>query len=161
MVQVSRFVSQLSQLGYVLRVPGTALRSAIGLHQGCGAAPNATGLDLERTPAGLLARGFKPGAKHMNVRAQRIPVKDRSRAIAFYSSLLGIDLTTDTSVLVFEQTGCESESPLLVDVAHRLEEVLALVWSNGGRIIEAELGSQPCALVMDCEGNRVELHGQR
>ena len=95
----------------------------------------------------------------MNLKTRRIPVKDRNRAVAFYSALLGIDLAEDTSAVCFDEIDGTSEAPLCVDVAQPLDDVLAMVWSNGGRILEPQIGSQPVALVMDCEGNRLELHG--
>ena len=71
----------------------------------------------------------------MNLKTRRIPVKDRDRAIAFYSALLGIDLLEDTSAVCFDEIDGTSEAPLCVDVAQPLDDVLAMVWSNGGRIV--------------------------
>jgi predicted enzyme related to lactoylglutathione lyase len=93
----------------------------------------------------------------MFTRSRRVPVKNRDRAIAFYSALLGVDLERQTHALTFEERGDSVSTLLYFNVAHRLEDALALVWSNGGRILQPE-PTDCCALVMDCEGNHIALY---
>jgi predicted enzyme related to lactoylglutathione lyase len=97
----------------------------------------------------------------MSIRSRRIPVKNRDRAVAFYSTLLGIDLERQAHVLTFEEARDNVPTLLHFKVAQRLDDALAFVWSNGGRVIElpSEVGEREGrALVMDCEGNRVALY---
>jgi predicted enzyme related to lactoylglutathione lyase len=89
-----------------------------------------------------------------------IPVRDRNRAIGFYSALLGMDLRRDSSgPLQFEEG--EDANPVLLRLKIGcIEDALAIVWSNGGCVLEAESqieGRAPYALVMDTEGNRLTL----
>ena len=93
-------------------------------------------------------------------RVRRVPVKNRERAIAFYSALPGVD-DRQSTVLSFEESPDNVASLLRIDVANRLDDALAFVWSNGGRVLDPEPvadGDARCAWVMDCEGNRVALY---
>ena len=93
-------------------------------------------------------------------RARRVPVKNRERAIAFYSSLPGVDDRQSTA-LTFEESPDNVATLLRIDVSDRLDDALAFVWSNGGRVLDPEPindGDARCAWVMDCEGNRVALY---
>jgi predicted enzyme related to lactoylglutathione lyase len=50
---------------------------------------------------------------------------------------------------------------LHVHVADRLDDALAFIWSNGGRVLDPapeEDGAARYALVMDCEGNHLALY---
>jgi predicted enzyme related to lactoylglutathione lyase len=97
----------------------------------------------------------------MFMRTRRVPVKDRERAIAFYSALLGIDLEQQSQALLFEERRHDASALLHFNVADRLDDALAFVWSNGGRVLEPEpiaAGQQRCVLAMDCEGNRIALY---
>ena len=94
----------------------------------------------------------------MFTRVRRVPVKNRERAIAFYSSLPGVKQQSDT--LSFEEDD-NVATCLRLDVANCLDEALAFVWSNGGCVLEPEPiadGSARRAIVMDCEGNRIALY---
>jgi predicted enzyme related to lactoylglutathione lyase len=96
----------------------------------------------------------------MFMRIRRVPVKNRERAIAFYSALPGVDIG-QSDALAFEERDNTVAGLLRFDVANRLDEALAFVWSNGGRVLEPEPtagGSDRCALVLDCEGNRIALY---
>jgi predicted enzyme related to lactoylglutathione lyase len=97
----------------------------------------------------------------MFMRTHRVPVKDRDRAIAFYSALLGIDLERQSQALSFEERRQDAPTLLYFNVANRLEDALAFIWSNGGRVLEPEpivAGDRRCVLAMDCEGNRIALY---
>jgi predicted enzyme related to lactoylglutathione lyase len=89
-----------------------------------------------------------------------IPVRDRNRAMGFYSALLGTDLERDNSALLqFEEREDADPASLRLKIGC-IEEALAIVWSNGGCVLEAERqieGRAPYALVMDTEGNRLTL----
>jgi predicted enzyme related to lactoylglutathione lyase len=80
--------------------------------------------------------------------------------------LLGVDLERDAQALTFEE---RSDNPqkiedgmlLHVNVANRLDDALAFIWSNGGRVLDPEpgaAGEDRYALVMDCEGNHLALY---
>jgi len=97
----------------------------------------------------------------MLTRKRRVPVKNRDRAIAFYSALMGVDLERQSNALTFEESDENVTTLLHLNVSHRLDDALAYVWSNGGRVIEPEpqvAGDERRALVMDCEGNHVALY---
>lgn len=97
----------------------------------------------------------------MSTNSCRVPVKNRDRAVAFYSALLGVDLTRDVQGLTFEERGDNVSMLLHMTVANRLDDALAFIWSNGGRVLEAEPsheGEDRYALVMDCEGNHLALY---
>jgi predicted enzyme related to lactoylglutathione lyase len=89
-----------------------------------------------------------------------VPVRDRSRAVAFYSALLGIDLEREASArLEFEERTDANPVLLRLKIAC-IEDALAVVWSNGGCVLEPERtteGHARCAIVMDTEGNRLTL----
>jgi predicted enzyme related to lactoylglutathione lyase len=89
-----------------------------------------------------------------------IPVRDRSRAIGFYSALLGIDLDRETSApLRFEERADANPALLRLRIAS-IEEALAVVWSNGGCVLEADPasdGNERFAVVIDTEGNQLTL----
>jgi predicted enzyme related to lactoylglutathione lyase len=96
--------------------------------------------------------------------SRRVPVKNRDRAIAFYSALLGVDLERQSTALSFEERGDNESTLLYFNIAKRLDDALEFVWSNGGRILVPEpivAGRDCCALVMDCEGNRIALYTDR
>ena len=98
----------------------------------------------------------------MFMRVRRVPVKNRERAIAFYSALPGVD-NWQSDALAFEESPDNVATLLRIDVANCLDEALAFVWSNGGRVLDPEpvaAGSARCALVIDCEGNRVALYAE-
>jgi predicted enzyme related to lactoylglutathione lyase len=94
----------------------------------------------------------------------RVPVRDRERAIAFYSALLGIDLELVSSVSVplrFEERSAAS-TPIYLRI-DCLDRALEVVWSQGGCVLEPErLESGPVRsiLVLDSEGNRVTLEAR-
>lgn len=93
-------------------------------------------------------------------RVRRVPVKNRERAIAFYSALPGVD-DRQSIALSFEESSDNVATLLRIDVANRLEEALEFVWSNGGRVLDPEPvtdGDARRAWVMDCEGNRIALY---
>jgi len=97
----------------------------------------------------------------MLTRSRRVPVKNRDRAIAFYSALLGVDLERDAQALTFEERSDNVSTLLHVSVADRLDDALAFIWSNGGRVLDPEpstAGEDRYALVMDCEGNHLALY---
>lgn len=96
----------------------------------------------------------------MNVRTRRIPVKNRERAIAFYSALLGIELEGLEHALIFDESEDDVTTLLHFDVADRIDAALEVVWSKGGCVLELgehASGSDYRALVLDCEGNRIAL----
>jgi predicted enzyme related to lactoylglutathione lyase len=96
--------------------------------------------------------------------SRRVPVKNRDRAIAFYSALLGVDLGRQSTTLSFDERGDNESTLLHFNIANRLDDALAFVWSNGGRVLEPDAvaaGRDRCALVMDCEGNRIALYTDR
>lgn len=90
-----------------------------------------------------------------------VPVRNRNRAIAFYSALLGMDLGIEDETFApvrFEE--CDDTSALIQLRIASLDAALEIVWSNGGRVLEPErLEETPVrqVLCMDCEGNRLAL----
>lgn len=108
-----------------------------------------------------------------------LPVADLDRAIAFYSSLLGLSfevLHTDTHTMAFfpEQSGfggalvygdgcipTPTGTLLYLNVGSDLDAALAKVETYGGHIqmgktlISEEVGSY--SLILDSEGNRIAL----
>ena len=95
----------------------------------------------------------------MSIRGHRVPVKNRDRAIAFYSALLGADLKQQADVLTFEERNEDVPTLLHLTVSRRLDDALAFVWSNGGCILQPEIDvdRNGCVLVQDCEGNHIAL----
>jgi predicted enzyme related to lactoylglutathione lyase len=92
-----------------------------------------------------------------------VPVRNRQRAIAFYSALLGIELDErEASILLtFEEQ--EEPAALIHFRIHSLERALEVVWSNGGTVLEPELLDAPPVrkiLVLDSEGNRLALSAE-
>lgn len=90
-----------------------------------------------------------------------VPVRNRSRAIAFYSALLGVDLGIEdetSAPLRFEE---RDDAPALIQLRiASLDAALEVVWSNGGRVLEPErLEERPVrkVLCMDSEGNHLAL----
>ena len=97
----------------------------------------------------------------MLTNSRRVPVKNRDRAIAFYSTLLGVDLEHGGHAMTFEERSDNVSMLLHVNVANRLDDALAFIWSNGGRVLDPEPddgGAERYALVMDCEGNHLALY---
>ena len=93
-------------------------------------------------------------------RVRRVPVKNRERAIAFYSALPGVD-DCEANSLSFEESPDNVAALIRIEVAHRLDDALEFVWANGGHVLDPEPiteGSTRRVLVMDCEGNRVALY---
>jgi hypothetical protein len=109
-----------------------------------------------------------------------IPVLDLDRAIRFYSVVLGAPVKKEVTpgpvlgILPHENeavSGCliqkEGEKPagygplLYLNVEGRLDQALAAVSANGGKVIEPthEIGPYGFrAIILDSEGNRVALH---
>lgn len=109
-----------------------------------------------------------------------IPVKDIDRAIRFYSAVLGARVAKEEfgggamGVLPHEgpaNGGClvvkEGEEPsdrgplLYLNAAERLDDAIAAVEPNGGRILEPKHAIPPHghrAIFLDSEGNRLALH---
>ena len=109
-----------------------------------------------------------------------IPVKDLERAIRFYSAVLGAAVKKETlpemaiGILPHndgEVGGClfkrEGEEPssrgpmLYLNANGRLDQAIAAVESNGGKILQPKHPIGPYgsrAVVLDSEGNRVALH---
>lgn len=97
----------------------------------------------------------------MFTRSRRVPVKNRDRAIAFYSALLGVE--HDMQALTFEERSDNVSMLLHVNVANRLDDALAFIWSNGGRVLDpdpSDAGEDRYALAMDCEGNHLALYAE-
>jgi predicted enzyme related to lactoylglutathione lyase len=111
-----------------------------------------------------------------------IPVLDLNRAVRFYSAVLGgavrkeefpgmaIGLLPGTDADV---TGClvknddaqpSDRGPLLyLNAQGRLDEAIAAVGANGGKVLVAKHSIAPYgfrAVVLDSEGNRVALHSR-
>ena len=99
----------------------------------------------------------------MVMRCLSVPVQNLTRAKAFYSALLKIDLERQPRSLKFERRSEPSMPLLRFDVTDRFDEAISFVWSNGGRIIElaATPNDKRNALVMDCEGNCIALYATR
>jgi uncharacterized protein len=109
-----------------------------------------------------------------------IPVMDLDRAIRFYSAVLGSKIKKETfpngsiGLLPFgegEVGAClylpEDNAPsdrgpqVYLSVQGRLEDAVAAVEENGGRIIHPRHAIGPYgfrAVVQDSEGNRIALH---
>jgi predicted enzyme related to lactoylglutathione lyase len=109
-----------------------------------------------------------------------IPVKDLDRAIKFYSAVLGARVKKEEmpdmsmGILPHEEGevgGClfksETDEPstkgplLYLNANGRLDEAIAAVEKNGGKIVQAKHQIGPYgyrAIVIDSEGNRVALH---
>jgi predicted enzyme related to lactoylglutathione lyase len=107
-----------------------------------------------------------------------IPAKDLDRAIKFYSDVLGQKVSKET---VGEMTfgllpcsepnvaGCiitnakpSADGPMIyLNCKSRLDEAVATVEKNGGKILEPKHSIGPHgfrAIVLDSEGNRIALH---
>jgi predicted enzyme related to lactoylglutathione lyase len=109
-----------------------------------------------------------------------IPVKDLDRAIRFYSTVLGAPVKKEQfpemEIGIFphdegEVGGClfkrEGEEPstqgplLYLNANGRLDEAIAAVEANGGKVTQAKHPIGPYgfrAIIQDSEGNRVALH---
>ncbi len=109
-----------------------------------------------------------------------IPVTDIDRAIAFYSAVLGAEVKkmefpgAAMGLLPGasgEATGClwsgpggepSDKGPLLyLNCGGRLDEAVAAVEPNGGKILQPKSAIAPHgfrAIVLDSEGNRIALH---
>jgi predicted enzyme related to lactoylglutathione lyase len=109
-----------------------------------------------------------------------IPVLDLDRAITFYSALLGATVKKQelpgmtVGILPHndgEVGGClimsESEKPsdkgvmIYLNCNDRLDEAIATVATSGGMVIQPKHPIGPfgfCAVIKDCEGNRIVLH---
>jgi predicted enzyme related to lactoylglutathione lyase len=108
-----------------------------------------------------------------------IPVLDLERAIRFYSQVLNVKIEqnwpgmkvgvfqhgeTDVSGCLYEKPGeqpSETGPLLYLNVQGRLDEAIALVETNGGKILQPKHAIGPYgqrAIVKDSEGNRVALH---
>ncbi len=109
-----------------------------------------------------------------------IPVVNLDRAIKFYSAVLGAEVKrqefSGVAVGILphkdgEVGGClvtnESEKPsdkgvmVYLNANGRLDEAIASVPANGGRILQSKQPIGPFgfrAIVLDSEGNRVALH---
>lgn len=108
-----------------------------------------------------------------------IPVLDLDRAIKFYSALLGAEVKKQqfpgTTVAILphndgEVGGClfasSQEKPtdrgvmIYLNANGRLDEALATVALNGGKVVESKHSIGPFgfrAIIIDSEGNRVAL----
>jgi predicted enzyme related to lactoylglutathione lyase len=109
-----------------------------------------------------------------------IPVLNLDRAIRFYSAVLGAEVKKEQfqgmalGVLPHEDKGVggclfqqEGERPsghgplLYLNAQGRLDQALAAVEPNGGRVLQPKHSIAPHgfrAVVLDSEGNRVGLH---
>lgn len=109
-----------------------------------------------------------------------IPVVDLDRAVKFYSAMLGQPVKKqDFSGMTVgilphndgEVGGClftsAEEKPsdkgvmIYLDANGRLDEAIAAVTANGGKVVQAKHPIGPFgfrAVVLDSEGNRVALH---
>jgi predicted enzyme related to lactoylglutathione lyase len=109
-----------------------------------------------------------------------IPVLDLDRAIRFYSAVLGTAVTKQDipgmsmGVLPHENddvAGCLFQKPEEKPSAHgpllylncqgRLDQAIAAVEPNGGKVINAKHSIGPYghrAVILDSEGNRMALH---
>lgn len=111
-----------------------------------------------------------------------IPVKDLERAIRFYSAVLGAPVKKqefpgmaigilphedgEVGRCLFKREGEEpaGKGPLLyLNANGRLEQAMAAVEANGGKIIEPKsaIGAYGYrAVIQDSEGNRMALHSE-
>ncbi len=109
-----------------------------------------------------------------------IPALDLDRAIRFYSAVLSAAVTKQALPGIAlgllphgegEIGGClylkdgdrpSREGPLVyLNVAGRLDQAVALVEPNGGKVLEAKHPIGPYgfrAIILDSEGNRLALH---
>ena len=109
-----------------------------------------------------------------------IPAVDLDRALKFYSAVLGAPVKQEShgphAVGVLPHKGEEvggcivsggegkpsAGGPLIyLNCQGRLDEAIAAVEANGGKIVKAKHPIGPygsCAVVLDSEGNRVALH---
>lgn len=109
-----------------------------------------------------------------------VPCVDLTRAMRFYSSVLAVELKKEEvpgfSMCVFPHGdkgagGClavmkdaqpSQNGPLIyLDCNGRLDEAVAKVEPNGGKIVQPKHGIGPHgqrAIVLDSEGNRIALH---
>jgi hypothetical protein len=111
-----------------------------------------------------------------------IPVVDLDRAIAFYSALLGADITKQSEQdFVFgllphtenNVSGClyvppegdnapSQTGPLVyLNAEGRLNEAVEAARSNGGKVLQDKHQIGPYgwrAIIVDSEGNRIALH---
>ena len=90
----------------------------------------------------------------------RVPVRNRSRALAFYAALLGTDSDTQPASMLFQfEERCELGALIHLRIGC-LDDALEAVWSNGGCVLEPERLEHEIPssiLVMDSEGNRLAL----
>jgi uncharacterized protein len=111
-----------------------------------------------------------------------IPVLDLDRAMRFYSAVLGGEVTkqefpgmtfallpsyeTDVSGCLFVKDDEKpSSSGLLIylNAQGRLDEAVAAVEANGGKVLQARHQIGPHgfrAIILDSEGNRLALHSR-
>ena len=83
-----------------------------------------------------------------------VRVRDLVRAQNFYAGLLGANRNVG---LKFCERG-ESGAQVLLESARTLDEVLDFVWDHGGAIVSHALARDRAhAVIVDCEGNRVEV----
>lgn len=105
-----------------------------------------------------------------------LPVRDLSRAEAFYTAVLNTSLERDGTNSVFKHAeneigGClveTNEAPtgksgtlIYFDVDGRLSDAVTAVKEHGGTVEEDKHSIEPWgfrALVTDTEGNRIALH---
>jgi predicted enzyme related to lactoylglutathione lyase len=109
-----------------------------------------------------------------------IPVLDLDRAIRFYSAVLGAPVKKEEmpgmamGILPHEKddvAGCLYKNPedkpsdhgplLYLNAQGRLDQAIAVVEKNGGKILKPKHGIGPYgfrAIILDSEGNRVALH---
>ena len=108
-----------------------------------------------------------------------VPCLDLERAIRFYSAVLDVAIEKSfpgmkIGVLKHDNTGVsgclfehESEKPstggpiLYFNASGRLDEAIAQVEANGGKILKQKHQIGPFgfrAIVLDSEGNRIALH---
>lgn len=91
-----------------------------------------------------------------------VPVKNRARALDFYSAILRRDLREEGVTPPFELRE-EGGGVARLSVEGNLDEALEIVWSNGGQILELQLDKSEaaqCALVLDSEGNRIAIYAR-
>lgn len=109
-----------------------------------------------------------------------IPVKDLDRAIKFYGAILNAKIEKHEfdggaiGVLPHEEKDCsgcltrkDGEEPsdhgplLYLNAEGRLDEAIAAVVPNGGKILQPRHSVSPYgfrAVILDSEGNRLALH---
>ena len=92
-----------------------------------------------------------------------LPVKDRRRALDFYSAVLGRDLRERGAVPPrFERSFAGTGVVLRLQIEQCLDEALEVVWSRAAKFSSRKRCDldTPYALVLDTEGNRVALYTQ-